>query len=694
MFFIKSSERIIVTWTICLALSIISIHISTAAQDIFVLSDIYSIKPDGTCYETADGKLGERVAKNCHWDSTSKTIRMFAARNEEVAVQIVVPEKGEGFHAEVSELKGPGVIPPDRATFSMLAWATSKNGPSLPDLVIPLDGSVAGIKAVDVPIAVRGLPQANNTVGVILFEVWVPKDAKAGGYSGSLRVLKGEQLLDTLQVNLTVLDLDFPDRPTLAFDLGGYDMPSNAKAFVEPWVLDSGNGVPLKATKASERVKRTNHQVYKLTLDNRCFLNIMTYSGQRGNPTFAYPVEGQGSAAKISSYTEFDEFFGPVLEGKLNKFGRAPAYFYLPFNVNYPHVCNSDPQKQFNWQPFNNKMPAGPGDNPALKEFEETNKAIAEQTFKHFAEMGWKDTSYVFFHNQKGDESSSGKSRKGTRNTLGTWSLDEPVRKSDYEALHYLLTVNRWSAESSRSLGIQTINRLDIGHWHCDKMVDAKNHLVIGHNNKEYDKVAAKDILQPVVDLWMINTVHLDGALSLVKDYKKPGVTVMNYTGPGKDLERNNCADRGEGYRAARRGVDGVDIYKVDLNAGNPNSYPDSEFTLYCGASVNFDGALCSKRLKHWRSAVNDYEYYTLARKKNAEAADEIVHQMTAAGSAGSKNQNIFSIYPTNNPEDFLASRLALAGIALGQKLAGSQISGRSKDYSPCSAEDHITGYD
>src|SRR4029079_4496853 len=102
-----------------------------------------------------------------------------------------------------------------------------------------------------------------------------------------------------------------------------------------------------------------------------------------------------------------------------------------------------------------------------------------------------------------------------------------------------------------------------------------------------------------------INTVHLDGALSLVKDYKKPGVTVMNYTGPGRDLERNNCADRGEGYRGARRGVDGVDIYKVDLNAGNPNSYPDSEFTLYCGASVNFDGALCSKRLKPCGRAVN-----------------------------------------------------------------------------------------
>src|SRR5262249_17413120 len=153
------------------------------------------------------------------------------------------------------------------------------------------------------------------------------------------------------------------------------------------------------------------------------------------------------------------------------------------------------------------------------------------------------------------------------RNTLGTWCLDEPVRKSDYEALRYLFSVNRWSAESSRSLGIQTINRLDIGHWHCDKMVDMKKQLIIGHNSKEYDKANAKDILQPVVDMWMINTVHLDGALSLVKDYKKPGVIVMNYTGPGRDLERNNCADRGEGYRAARRGVDGVDMYKVDLNA-------------------------------------------------------------------------------------------------------------------------------
>jgi hypothetical protein len=680
--------------TLALVIALFHAAATRAAQDIYAISDIYSIKPDGTCYETANGKLGERVSKNCHWDAATKTIKLVAARNEEVAVQIVIPRQGQGFHAELSELKGPGTIAPDRATFSMLAWATAKTGGVLPDLVIPLDGTVAGIKAVDVPIAVKGLPLANNSVGVILFEVWVPMDAKAGAYTGSLRVLKGEEELDKLTVNLTVLNLDFPDRPSLSIDLGAYDMPSNAKAYAERWALDSSAGVPLEATKASERVKKINHQVYKLTLDNRCCMNVMTYSGQRGNPQFAYPVTGQGTAAKISSFSEFDEFFGPLLEGKLNKFGRAPAYFYLPFNVNYPYSCNSDPQKQFNWQPFNNKIPTGPGEIPALKEFEETNKAIAEQTFKHFAEKGWKDTSYVFFHNQKGDQSAVGTHRKGTRNMLGIWCLDEPVKHADYDALRYLLNVNRWSASSARELGIHTVNRLDIGHWHCDKMVDLKGRPLKDHNTKDWDKGGAKEILQPVVDLWAINTVHLDGALSTLSEYRKPGVALWNYIGPGTDLERNNCADRCEGFRAARRGVDGTDFYKLDLNAGDPNALPPSEYLIYCGASVGFDGALCSKRLKHWRSAVNDYEYFALAKKKDAAAADAIIQKMTAPGSSGAKNQNASSIFPTNNPEDFLAARLGLAGIAVGEKLESEPIKGRSKDYSPCSAEDHITDYD
>ena len=49
---------------------------------------------------------------------------------------------------------------------------------------------------------------------------------------------------------------------------------------------------------------------------------------------------------------------------------------------------------QFDWLPFAKSLPEGPGKEPKLKEFEETNKAIAEQTVAHFAQ---KVPSFYFF---------------------------------------------------------------------------------------------------------------------------------------------------------------------------------------------------------------------------------------------------------------------------------------------------------
>ena len=167
----KLSKIVTVIFTVWGILASSSQCIFGEDKGIFVVSAIYSIKPDGTCQETKDGAFGNLAKKNVHWDSTTKTISLYAAKNEEVGVQIVIPMEGKGYSAQMGELKGNGAIGSDRASFSMVAWATSPKGTMIPDLVIPLDGTIAGIKAVDVPIAVKGLPSADNKVGVILFEL-------------------------------------------------------------------------------------------------------------------------------------------------------------------------------------------------------------------------------------------------------------------------------------------------------------------------------------------------------------------------------------------------------------------------------------------------------------------------------------------------------------------------------------------
>ncbi|NIV03429.1 MAG: hypothetical protein GWN59_02015, partial [Calditrichae bacterium] len=96
------------------------------ADDIFVVSDVYGIKPDGSCNEIKGGHFGELKLNNVHWNANNKTIKLYGAKNEEVAVQIVIPQSGKGFWANMSNLEGPSTIQGGRATFSAMAWTNHK----------------------------------------------------------------------------------------------------------------------------------------------------------------------------------------------------------------------------------------------------------------------------------------------------------------------------------------------------------------------------------------------------------------------------------------------------------------------------------------------------------------------------------------------------------------------------------------
>jgi hypothetical protein len=677
----------------CLVCSLVLAVLALAAplaagEGVFVVSDIYSVKPDGTCTETADGSFGPLAERNIHWDAASKTVRMYAARNEEVAVQVVIPRPGKGYTLRMSALKGPGgTIPADRASASMVAWAVDRSGGSAPDVVIPLDGTVGGITAVDVPATAAGLAPVQNTVGVILLEVWVPKQVPAGEYAGELAVLQEGNEIAKLALKMTVLGLDFPDRPTFSYDLLAYGLPGNVTTV-------SAEGVPLTERMVDAKSKAMVHAFYRMAADNRLYFNCLPYQSQRGAPLVAYPIAGQGAAATITSFAAFDDLMGPVLDGKVGKYGKPPARFTLPFNVNYPYGCHGEPAQQFDWGPYQSKVPTGPGIEPGLKEYEETNKAITEQTIKHFAAKGWKETTFEFFHNQKGDSAQKG--RKGGRNRLGGWKLDEPVTEDDYKALRYLLGVNRWASASAAPLGVKVCNRLDLGHWHCDQLRDVKGGVLPDYKSKAYDKRDGKGIMLPVVDHWVVGIVHAEGAMHLVKDYTSTGASFFTYSTSGTaSLLISGCSDRSEGFRGARRGVSGNVYYKVA--PVDPAIQPDKgldAFLFYQSPKTGYDGPLCQKRFKNWRSGVNDYEYVVLATAKNAAAAKAIVEKMTFIGRQGGAYKDTIAICPSNNPEDYQAARLALAAIATGKPVAAPPIAGPSKAFSQAGIGDMITGFD
>ena len=656
------------------------------AQGIFVVSDTYSLRPDGVCQELAGGAFGLLAQKNGHWDAATKTVRLTAAQNEEAAVQMVIPRAGKGFAGKMTELKGPGAIAPDRATFSALVWVKDAKGKLSPDLVIPLDGSVKDIRAFDVPVAFEGLPKAANTIGAMLFEVWVPRDAAAGLYKGAVSVLEGGAEIEKFNLELTVLGFALPDMPAFAFDLLDYGMPADGLGLKAAL---NGNGLNVPATRIPDETKAANYQIYKLAADNRCFINALPYHSQRGAPRYAAPVAGRGADAKVMSWAEYDDLMGPILDGKCSKFGQPPAHFTLAFNVNYPHICDGEPSRQFDWRPYAKTMPEGPGQNPAFKEFEEANRTIAQDYIRHFAEKGWTKTRFEVYHNQKANPE---------RNRV-PWKLDEPVDTADYQALGYLFNTAHWAFEGAAAKRVQVVTRLDLGHFHCNKMLTPDGKATACYKAKQYDTGNADKYLKGPTEHWVIGITHAEGAQPLLKDCEGPGRKVMVYGTAGDGaLDQHYGQFAAECIKLARIGIVGRIVYKVDIGAGNPNG-ASKDYALYNGKmSLGFSGALASRRLKLWRDSVNTYDYIAAARKNNAAAVDALLEKMVRVGLSSDRQYREQSksrgYWINNNVEDYDTFKLKLAEIATGTKLGAGELAGFSDTFTSCGSADKIAGYD
>jgi hypothetical protein len=313
---------------------------------LFALSPIYTVKPDGTIAELSNGNLGDLRSRNEAFDGNRQTLLLFGAQQQEVAVQIVLP-MGKRYSARLVALEG---VPADRVTFSTIGWSGGH-----PDVIVPLDGSVNRLPTFDVPLEVAGLPRVANRFGLLLMEVWIPKEATAGLHRGTVAVLHDGQEMARLGVDLMVYPLRLPDRPTFRMDYLSYGSP------LQELRMDArlGNGATGDA-KLSREALATEQQAHALALDNRAFLDVLPYASQRGTPLYAYPVSGTGSKAIITSFAAFDERFGPLLDGKVGKYGTPPPIFELAFNLNYPYKAQADPTAQFDWRPFKNSIPDGP----------------------------------------------------------------------------------------------------------------------------------------------------------------------------------------------------------------------------------------------------------------------------------------------------------------------------------------------
>jgi hypothetical protein len=214
-----------------------------ASPSVWVIDDGEKIRRDAT-----DTPF-ERGERNPVW-RPGEPVRVFAVRNESVALQVVVEadERPLGsVSVDLSPLSGPeGAVvgrPAERFVESFvevrrasggrtrgesLGWEPGA-GPAkgawlgpVPDALVPVE-----LAAAWVPYPMRVAPRTN---GIVWIDLNIPRVQPAGAYRGTLDVREGPQPLASIPVELTVADAQLPD-----------DTPA-AAAFYDPEELSQRVG--------------------------------------------------------------------------------------------------------------------------------------------------------------------------------------------------------------------------------------------------------------------------------------------------------------------------------------------------------------------------------------------------------------------------------------------------------------------
>jgi hypothetical protein len=353
------------------------------------------------------------------WDGSG--VRLFGARGEYVSFQLALtagdavvetltvsstplrPESGEEIGTSEVEL--------------YRVWqARNADGLWQPSYCVPIEhGEV-------VELADERRDASQRRAETLYVDVYLPKDAAAGVYSGELRVSVNGGDAAAINVEAEVYGFALPDRLSFWPELNAYRIPRD--------------GDP--------------HDYYRLAHQHRTVLNCWRW---------APALEGAGGDMQVR-WDEYDRDVGPLLTGEAfrdsRRAGEPVDVMYLPFADSWPTPLTEEtydyhghwPGRGEDRQHLVDHYMAAPYIADALSsEYISAFLSVQQQFIDHFGEMGYADTEMQCFYGGKNTH----------RIEYGSnmwWTTDEPYHWDDWLALQFFCAL--WT--SGRGVA-------DAAHW-------------------------------------------------------------------------------------------------------------------------------------------------------------------------------------------------------------------------------------
>jgi len=585
----------------------------------WVCSDVTKVNP-ATGNRIEDGYTGsgndDYKKANPVWNSETNTISLLAARNEVVACQLVLERLLSSLtnvHLTVSDLAGPGgsTIAANPYVDLYQLHYVLHDASRYPDAAIPLSSPFPD--TFSIPDANHNPSGTNQSVWI---DLYVPRDAKPGHYSGDITVDADELPSPaSVYVHLSVSPVVIPDELSFLIDLNGYS---------PHWAFGDQD--------------LTRLRYFQLAQGHRQSLNILPYGWSANVQSDRAPtLTGAGPTLHTNDWSLIDQRFGPFLDGSAFT-PAAPgspyygpgadtpvATFYTSFFESWPiHIQNAtygfdaagsggvywDNLLDSDSDTFWRTLPDIEGAFP--EGYKQGVRNVVKEWFEHAQAQGWHGTNFQAYLNHKYYYSGC----------AALWALEECETADDFRAMGFFHQLWRQGMASASAPDVQWHWRLDISdRW--------------GQNYGQTDGLTNWSVMNGSSSDWYWPNLRYRTILLGQEEQ-----WIYYGSGPAPQDRGDDLAKRF--LQVWAQGLDGGIPYWNNFNTNWNNAEPLS--IVYSGSNVpgfgQYDGAIAGVRMKLMRSGQQLIELANLLSAQEGWTRDRVTEAVADKYGDGSWNHS------------------------------------------------------